>query len=326
MSDTITLAGDYGQTYYRVTGLDSGTTIDANAATWRLDNATNTTWDDAEAQNYPVQVRYSPGFVLDGGTIWGEVNQEQDWDLIYSGTGYNGNSAAIEIQYSTNYTISDWRIDKVWDGFRPSAGAGDFLFEGNWLSNVRDDAIENDRAFSGTIRDNLIDGTFQGIALDGDVDGSANTLVIEDSLFRMKEYAYSRDGDGLTHGSLFKADSSFPQGTPDIGMRNVVYAIEDVDHISQNRQQIAFDHVTVAEGNVFLNLSDTPLPSNYPLTNTVTGEPIFDTILQGQAARDYWEAAEANWIASHGETPPPPPPQEETPTFEHASYTGDFVL
>jgi Ca2+-binding RTX toxin-like protein len=52
-----------------------------------------------------------------------------------------------------------------------------------------------------------------------------------------------------------------------------------------------------SHGNVFLNLSNTPLPSTYPKP------PAGFTILQGQEARDYWAASKAAWLDNHDGTP-----------------------
>ena len=72
-----------------------------------------------------------------------------------------------------------------------------------------------------------------------------------------------------------------------------MFAIEDVTPIHISRLKLAWDNVVESHGNVFLNLSDTPLPSTYPKP------PAGFTILQGQAARDYWEKSKAAWIANH---------------------------
>src|SRR5215212_5090807 len=157
MSHIITLSGDYGRTQYRVSSLDAGTYINADGATWIVDNSTS---DGTPAQNYPFYVSASATVTLDGGRIWGTVNQDRDWAEVYHDPidGYNGNSAAILVKTSPGVIIKDWRIDRPWDGIRPESGSNNFLIEDVWISNGRDDAIENDDMHGGTIRDVLFDG------------------------------------------------------------------------------------------------------------------------------------------------------------------------
>ena len=60
---TITLTGDYGSKPYKASGLDAGTVINAENASWTQDN------DGSDGSSYPFMVYDAPGAVLDGGTI-----------------------------------------------------------------------------------------------------------------------------------------------------------------------------------------------------------------------------------------------------------------
>ena len=97
----------------------------------------------------------------------------------------------------------------------------------------------------------------------------------------------------MTHVSPIKTDTGMPSTTPDIRIINSVFAIEDPNHASQARLQLAWDNLVESRGNVFLNLSDVPLPATYPVL------PSGFTLLQGQVARDYWEAARTAWLDNH---------------------------
>ncbi|WP_046867459.1 M10 family metallopeptidase C-terminal domain-containing protein [Microvirga massiliensis] len=341
MGNTITLTKDYGQEAYKASGLADGTVIDATAASWIIDNSI---LDGDGANAYPFRVYNSPNVTIEGGVMHGEVSLTEDWETLYYPKEGNGNSVAIRVESSPNAIIQDWKIDRAFDGIRIAEGTTDFLIQNMWVTDVRDDVIENDPAMGGTIRNSLFDGVFAGISTDGDVDGSMNTIKLDGVLMRMESYLYSRAGEGaVTHASPFKTDSGNPDFTPSFEIRNTVIAIENPEHESFGRLQIAWDNVTASENNVYLNLSDKPLPSNYPMP------PKGFTILQGQAARDYWEDAKAEWIASHGdeaslpslpeaeqplppeETPVPPPPSEEElppppsveqPTFKGEKHTG----
>jgi hypothetical protein len=283
MSHTITLSKDYGYSSYKApSGLDAGTTIDASDASWIVSNI------DEPINLYPFQVNGAgAGLTIQGGTIVGEVPQTGDWKDTYV------NSAAMRIESSNSFKIDDWTITQPWDGIRVS-GSGTFLIEDTYIANSRDDAVENDDVLGGTISDSLFDNVFSGVSLgDGDVDGSDNVVTMDGMLLRSKSYLYKGE---MTHGSPFKLDkgTGADDVVPSLRFIDNVVAIEDVNHSGEERLQRAWDKTIESSGNVFLNLSETPLPSDYPKPGAGW------TILQGQAARDYWEKARRVDQQAHG--------------------------
>ena len=252
--------------------------------------------------------RQPPG--RQGGTINGTVSQTGDWVDIYV------NSAAVRITSAYSFVIDDWTITQPWDGIRVG-GTGTFLIEDCYVGYSRDDAVEDDDVIGGTIRDFLFDHVYSGVSLgDGDVDGSDNTVTMDSMLLGMGEYI--RKGE-MTHGSPFKLDkgTGADDVVPSLRFIDCVVAITDVDHNGQERLQRAWDKTVELHGNYYLNLSDTPLPSDYPMP------PAGWTVLQGQAARDFWAHARAAWLADHDGAdpalppppsyhPPPPPPTDAT--------------
>jgi len=292
---TITLTGTYGYSSYKVSsGIGAGSLIDASDATWTVSNS-------GTKNEYPFLV-YNAGLgtTVRGGTIVGTIDQTADWRKTYD----LGNSAALRFENSPGVIIDDWRIDKAWDAIRIAGGSNNFLIDDAYVSNVRDDAIENDYLMGGTIRDSLFDGVFTGISLgDSDnYDGSGNTVTFDGVLMRMQTYSYEGE---QTHYSPLKTNKSAPDTVPDLRFINTVIAIEDPNHEGQERLKLGWDNVVESRGNVFLNLSDKPLPANYPKP------PAGWTILQGQAARDYWNKAKADWLASHAEGAEQPAPQPQ---------------
>ncbi|TGQ63624.1 MAG: hypothetical protein E5V49_04280 [Mesorhizobium sp.] len=290
MANTIVLSGDYGYSRYKATGLAADTTIDATHASWIVANQGSPT------NLYPFAV-VDPGDNLRafGGTINGTVSQTADWESIYI------NSAAVRINSAHSFVIDDWTITQPWDGIRVG-GTGTFLIEDSYVGNSRDDAVEDDDVIGGTIRDSLFDHVFSGVSLgDGDVDGSDNTVTMDGVLLGMGEYL--RKGV-VTHGSPFKLDNGTGAHdiVPSLHFIDCVVAITDVHHNGQGRLQHAWDKTVESHGNYYLNLSDTPLPADYPMP------PAGWTVLQGQAARDYWANAKAAWHAAHDGTDPIPSP------------------
>ena len=311
---TITLTGDQGYEAFKVSGLDSGTVIDASGASWIHDNDDG----DGASSPYPFQVYDAPDVVIEGGTILGRIDQDGAWRDVYD----LGNAAAVRTEDTPNVVIRDWRITETWDAIRVSWNSQDFLIEDVWVTDARDDAVENDRLQSGTIRDSLFDGVYAGLSIDpsssSPVDGSDEVVTMEGVLLRLETTSYN----GMTtHGSPIKTDSATDgEVTPSLRFIDCVFAIEDVEHRSYRSMFDAWDHTIESHGNVYLNLSDTPLPDDYPMP------PDGWTVLEGQEARDYWTAARDTWIAAHdgdADTPddlpddpdpePGPDPEPELP-------------
>ena len=271
-----------------------------------------------------MDVRNSPGVIIDGGTIQGEINMTGDWRTVYD----YGNSAGVTVQYSPGVIVRDWRMTNVFDGVNISRESSNFLAEDVWITGARDDAIQNDKLNSGTIRDSLFDGVFAGISLDpsssSPVDGRNNVVTIDGVLMRLNLQNYEGE---MTHASWIKTNSAtLGAVTPHLRVFNTVVAIEDPTHHSFRSTADAWKYQIDGANNFYLNLSDTPLPSDYPMPPSGSW-----TVLQGQAARDYWDQAKTEWIANHegdgGTTAPTPvnepPPVEsvstDTPTVPDAT-------
>ena len=110
---------------------------------------------------------------------------------------------------------------------------------------------------------------------------------MDNVLIRMQSFEYKGE---YTHQSIFKTELD---KSPSLSIHDCVFAIENVNHEGLGRLEIAWDSVISSSNNYFLNLSDTPLPRDYPMP------PAGFTVLQGAAARAYWADARGNWIAEH---------------------------
>ena len=280
MTDVITLSGNYGYQPYQISGI-TATTIDATAAQWIVANI------GTQTNLYPVSVRYSGNVTLMGGTIVGQVPLDLDWVDAYV------NSAAVYARDVANILIQDWTISQAWDAIRISgSGSNTFTIDNVWLKNVRDDGIENDNGLSGTVSNSLFDGVFVGISLadSGTGNQTAQVVTVDHVLIRMESFMYKGE---ITHQSIFKVDAGV---SPSLSIHDSIFAIEDVNHHGQGSLAIAWDSVLSSSNNYFLNLSDVPLPADYPKP------PAGFTILQGAAARAYWESARTTWISEHNAT------------------------
>ena len=336
MSETIILDRDYGYSDYDLSwGVDGGT-IDATAATWIVANSRNENpvegrgadTGDLPINRYPVQIRDADGLTFLGGNINGEVPLGSDWTYTYRDDypdGESANSAALRIDDSRDATIEGWRISRPWDAIRITGDSDDFTISDVWVSQSRDDAIENDDVLSGTIRDSLFENVFSGISL-GDSnapDGSDNVVTLDNVLLKSGSYLYKGE---VTHVSPIKMDKD-DDITPNLRILNTVFAIEDVDHGGQERLQKAWNKTIESKNNVFLNLSDDPLPDDYPRPGKGW------TILQGEDARDYWDTVSSEFKESFGDDsdsdtptdpgePPEPEPSNTDPVAEDDEFEG----
>jgi Ca2+-binding RTX toxin-like protein len=296
---SLTLNTDYGYKEYWLKNAP-GTVI----------TATTAEWDIAGNETVPaINIYDSDNVIFDGGEIWGHCSQTAEWSSIY-----NHMATGFRVSDSANVTIRNVKIDGTWDGIRfipddslnvSNGSSNGWLVEDVYMHNIRDDAIENDFAATGTVRDTLFDGVFSAFGTVND-QSAHGTLTVDDSIIIMKSYL--KDGE-MTHGSPFKFNTADPGNNPDLKIVNTIIAIEDVTHNGFSRLNEAWDNLTQSSGNYYLNLSDTPFPSNYPLP------PFGFTILQGQAARDFLAQQKAKWLAEHDgpQSPTDPDPTDPTP-------------
>ena len=308
----VTLTGDYGYNEYWLR-YAAGTIVDATTADWHI----------AAKETVPaINIYDSKGVVINGGEIRGEVSQTAEWQLIY-----NHYATGFRVSNSPNTTISNFHIDGTWDGIRfiphdslnvANGNSNGWLVEDVHLSNIRDDAIENDFAITGTLRDSLLDGVFSAFGTVND-QSAHGVLTVDDSIIIMKDYL--KDGE-MTHGSPFKFNTADPQNNPDLKIFNSIIAVQDPVHNGWSRLKEAWANLTESSGNYYLNLSDTPFPSSYPLP------PKGFTILQGQAARDFLQTEKSKWLAEHSgaQTPTPTPTPQPEPDPSPASASAPNAI
>jgi hypothetical protein len=277
MATPILLTRDYAYDDFRIANVKS-TLIDASNAHWDLSNF------GKSINLYPVFVDRSSDVTLVGGTITGHMPLDMDWRQAYV------NSAAITFRGSAGHiAIKDWTISQAWDGIRID-GKSDFLIENVWIDRTRDDAVENDDGLNGTIRNSLFDKVFVGISIADDStppEATSHVVTLDNVLIHMESYLYKGN---VTHGPIFKLQ---PDKSPDLAIKDSIFAIEDVDHFRKPNMEHAWANMKNGGGNYFLNLSDDPLSSKYPLPKSGF------TILQGREARSYWESARAEWISEN---------------------------
>lgn len=245
------------------------------------------TQGSAPVNPYPLSMSDAGNTAIIGGIFLGHVPQDSDWRYTYC------NSAAVHIRRSPNVVVDGIRITGAWDGIRASVGSTDLLLKNSWISDVRDDAVENDYLYSASVEDTLIDGSFQGISVKAsgaDVrDGTSGALALSGVLLRLREYPYR----GQSRFGALTKNGAMP---PAIEIRNSVVAIDYrggttwPDYWSRS-----WSRLVRSRNNIFLWLSDQPIPATFPVPPKASGF----TILSGDQARKLWTRAKQNWIDCH---------------------------
>jgi hypothetical protein len=288
---------DYGLNRYQFVWPSRGgrVVLDARGATFVVANSKN---PNPTAQNdcargsepvnpYPLTVSDSNDVTIIGGLITSRVPQTSDWLYTYC------NSASLHIRHSPGTVVDGIRIAGGWDGVRASEGSPNLQLENSWLSEIRDDAVEDDYLYSVSIRDSLIDGAFQGVSVKQSgshaLNGLQETVVLSGLLLRLREYPY-RGQNRL--GAITKNELV----SPSIQMRNSVIAVDyNGGAVWRDYWARGWTKMLNSKNNIFLWLSDEPIPASLPTPPQSAG---FET-LSGLAARRVWERAKQNWIDCH---------------------------
>jgi hypothetical protein len=296
VAETLKLSGDYGYDPYIVKALPPGTLIDARAARFRVANSKSAapySGEDCESGSlpinpYPLRIYDSPGVLLLGGRFDGEVPLESDWVFTYC------NSVAVGIWDSPNVSVQDIRARQAWDAIRISRESQYFTVQDVWLSNIRDDCVEDDFLRSGLIIDVLFDGCFSGVSVrstgDRADDGSKESLTLAGVLLRLESFLYKGE---MKHGAPIKADTRSPR----IEVHDSVFALNDGKVLSRGQLASAWDKIGDCRNNVVLWTSDKPWPDKLPKP------PACFRVMQGGEARELWERARQNWIDCHPSVP-----------------------
>lgn len=291
-AEVMTLGGDYGYEGFVARGLEPGSLIDARGAAFRLANSKNISPTEAAdcekgplpVNPYPLRIYDTPGAVLIGGRFDGEVPQASDWVSTYC------NSAAVGVWNSPNASVEGLRARRVWDAVRFSRDSAFFRLRDVWLSDVRDDCLENDDLKSGLIQDVLFDGCFAGISVKRPAeeasDGAGETLTLTGVLMRLQAYPYK---GGTKHGALIKADDA----SPELAVYDSVFAITDAAAVSPQQLAAGWEKIGECRNNLLLWISAAPLP------DVLDQVPDCFRIVRGAQASDLWVRARQNWINCH---------------------------
>ena len=292
--DIEVVKGNFGYDSYKFSESTNGEqlALDARNASFIVANSKNPNpSDDFDCDmgsnpinRYPFKVYGADNTWVVGGIINGEIPQESDWSPTYC------NSGAVIFKRAENATVDGIRITGAWDGIRPSDNSKGLTIRNSWLSNVRDDAVENDDFLPLIFEDNLVDGAFQGISVrsnKGISTQSEETIYVYGNVIRIREYLYK---GRQQYGALFKNQDSSPSSV----IHNTIVAVDYNDgRTFKGYWEKSWSKIEECSNNLFLWLSDLPIPSE------VYTPPACFTVLTGAEARAEWVRAKQNWIDCH---------------------------
>src|SRR6266516_4202235 len=283
---TITLSG-MSTSPYQNTSLVSGTKIDATTAQWLLN--TPDVWGYMGSSS---NLCWHSGQIL--GTIPPSTPYEDNLNGYHLMYGVDVHGASPLVEGLTIFTGGD--------GITFDAAE-----DANWtvrdvhMTYIRDDCIENDFLNSGLVDRSFFDGCYDFMSARaygaGAPDGSANTVTVQNSLIRVQ--AMDKLYPGLPtpgYGGFWKWSGSGSPNT-DIGpmlvITNTVFRA-DAPPVEGNGAGLYMAPVPGKLKSCANNVMVWLGPGSFP-------EPLPScfTVLTGQAGRDYWDNAVAQWKAAH---------------------------
>lgn len=214
---------------------------------------------------------------------------------MYSqGGGGIGNSCAFIFgsDSAPDFTVDGLRAHNVWDGIRPRAGTMNWRVQNCWISYLRDDAVENDHMYSGTIDDCLFDGVFVGLSCrDKSTDDHSNEVVtMQNSLMRLailpgpggKDWYEPADGHmGFTKWNGY---------APKLSLKNNIFMLEQLPWNGVGGLEFPQGNANKlheSENNIIVWLGQGDYPGIIQRGFTVVTD------------RAVWDNAKAAWIAAH---------------------------
>jgi hypothetical protein len=268
----VSLSGESSSRYdSRTSILPEDVKVDARTASW-------TGW------SFPVNVASKPGMCWTGGVVQGTLEEATPWTTWHSTSAFYiwGERAVVE----------GLRADNYGDGvrFTPS-GTKNWTLRGVHFTKMHDDCVENDRLESGLVEDVLLDGCYVGFsarpgnAFQDQVNGSANTVTVRNSLVRLRRQVSVYKGVSPSSGGFFKVESDL------VGI-NVSWVLENNIFRADGPSGIAslclnLNGKFTARNNIMVWLGEGDYPCALPSGWTLTRD------------RTVWDNAVAGWKARH---------------------------
>jgi hypothetical protein len=234
---------------------------------------------------------------------------KQGYDDVDYGKNKRGemNNTTSATSYHDNMTWTGLHVYNMHDGIRTNNTYSNWTVQHVWFDYIRDDCIENDHIYSGTVYDSLFDGCYSGISVRPSSTGTGlgQTITLDKVLMRMEPMPYPHkwdtdddpvvfvDGYGdvpFGHGNVFKL---YEGNEPEFRVTNSVFLHE------YDAQKVIFpptDNVTACNNNTIIWLGD---PATAPTFLLDDFPGCFTLIIDEVVGKGFWEDKVADWHASH---------------------------
>lgn len=280
---TVTLTGSQGKWAASSVRLADGTLIDARKAYWL----------QSRAGDYPVVLKETgygrSDLTFLGGRITSDLPASTPWSRwhdIYAMT--------IEVP---RITIKNVRVDNMGDGVSfSSRTTNGWRIIGSRLSNLHDDAVENDYMSSGLIKDTLISAyvglSAEGGSWTGHQDGRDRTVRLRGVLLHHKPMPTVYKGKAPGTGPLWKwSDGDAEEGYgPMLSIQDTIILVNQdsgFDDIRFPRTDAGQSYLRDCARNVIVWTGQGPYPGDVPKGFRLTRD------------KTVWNEAVADWKARH---------------------------
>jgi hypothetical protein len=230
------------------------------------------------------------------------------YDDVGSNRGEMNNTSSAT-SYEDLMTWTGLHVYNMHDGIRTNNTYNNWTVQHVWFDYVRDDCIENDLGYSGTVYDVLFDGCYTGFSARPGTsgEGAGETITMDKVLLRLEPMPYPYKWDTKSepmlylpgygdipfgYAKLFKLESG---SQPDFQITNSVFLFE------YDAEEDLFPpkhKVTACSDNTVIWLDG---PSTAPL-HLLDDFPgcfrIITAVVQGKA---FWKSKAADWHARHPE-------------------------
>jgi hypothetical protein len=277
----------------------------AGTQTSALDNtsaAADTKFDASTAQfltaaDVVTRVGGGAGVCYHGGQIVGQGPPSTPWSTMHDRYGMVVRDAPL-------FQIESVTVFDYGDGVSmDDQGDAGWTIRHLHVKYSRDDCVENDFLNSGTIDSSFFDGCYDGMSsleYASVLDGSANLVVIRNSLWRLQAMDQAYSGPVPNHNAFWKWSA--------IGPRLALYGnVFRADQGSQEGNGAGMfmapppGKLADCESNVMVWLGTGAFPESLP--TTFDGKPCF-TLMTGATGLAYWNNAVAQWRSAHPSTLP----------------------
>jgi hypothetical protein len=276
---TMTLSGRQASAI-RITSIAANTKLDASTAQFLTPD------------NVPIRVGGNSNVCYHGGQVLGQSPPSTSWSTMHDRYGMVVRDAGF-------FQVEGVEFFDYGDGVNMDAqGDAEWSIRHVHVKYSRDDCVQNDFLNNGTIDSSFFDGCYDGMSskeYTSVLNGSANLVVIRNSLWRLQAMDQAYSGPLPNHNAFWKWSAIGPK----LALYNNVFRADEGSEAGNGTDMFMAPRpgkLADCENNVMVWLGSGSFPETLP--TTFNSKPCF-TLMTGAAGLDYWNTAVAQWRANH---------------------------